>query len=163
MIVKVGFVGGTSTIDKAIQSISGGDYAGVTHAFIYLFDSVLEAEGIKHETDKYPGVWLHSPTFYDGNEHAKFINVDVPDMDGASNVARKLLGTPYSYHGCLEAAANLAGVDLPTDGELTVMCSETVTRILRAGGVEIPVDDNADMVTPIQLYEALKTIATTTE
>lgn len=43
MIVKVGFVGGTSIIDKAIQTISSGDYADVTHAFIYLFDSVLEA------------------------------------------------------------------------------------------------------------------------
>ncbi len=156
MIVKVGFVGGDSVIDKAIQSISGGDYADVTHTFIYLFGSVLEAEGIKHETDTYPGVWLHSPTYYDNNPHAKFIEVEVPNIDGAEEEARKLIGTPYSYHGCLEAAAKMAGLSLPTDGEFTVMCSETVTRILRAGGVDVLGDISADTITPIQLYETLK-------
>ena len=65
------------------------------------------------------------------------------------------MGTPYSYHGCLEAAAKLTGLDLPVDGECTVMWSEAVTRILRAGGLCICRDSVADDVTPVMLYEDL--------
>lgn len=151
--VRVGFAGGDTIIDKAIQKISGGDYADITHAFIYLFDSICEAEGIKEYDDKYPGVWLHPLDKYAGDTHVRLIDLEVPDVEAAKAEARKLLGTPYSYHGCLEVAAKLTGIDLPTDGALTVMCSETVTRILRAGGLSICPEEQADNVTPVMLYE----------
>ena len=153
--VRMGFAGGTTLIDKAIQKISGGDYADITHAFIYLLDSIAEAEGVKEYDDIYPGFWLHPPDKYAGDTHVRLIDLDVPDIEAAKAEARKLIGTPYSYHGCLEAAANLTGIDLPTDGERTVMCSEAVTRILRAGGLDACSGIEPDMVTPVMLYEDL--------
>ena len=154
-MVRVGFAGGTTLIDQAIQAVSGGDYADITHAFIFLLDSIAEAEGIKEYDDIYPGFWLHPPDKYDGDPHVKIIELDVPDLAAAQNETRRLLGTPYSYHGCLEAAAKLTGLDLPVDGECTVMCSEAVTRILRAGGLCVCPDSLADDVTPVMLYEDL--------
>lgn len=154
-LVRVGFAGGTTLIDRAIQKISGGDYADITHTFIFLFDSIAEAEGVKEYDDVYPGFWLHPPDKYDGDEHTKIVEVDVPDLAAAQEEARRLIGTPYSYHGCLEAAAKLSGLDLPVDGECTVMCSEAVTHILRAGGLCICPDNRADDVTPVMLYEDL--------
>ena len=153
--VRVGFAGGTTLLDQAIQKISGGDYVDITHAFIYLFGGIVEAEGVKEYADRYPGVWLHPADKYDGDEHAKTIEIDVPDIQTTRRKAMELIGTPYSYHGCLEAAAELAGLDLPADGELTVMCSEAVTRILRAGGLDACSGTESDMVTPVMLYEDL--------
>ena len=153
--VQVGFAGGTTLIDQAIQKISGGDYADITHAFIYLFGGIVEAEGVKEYTDRYPGVWLHPAEKYENDEHVKVLGIDVPDIRAARRKAMELIGTPYSYHGCLEAAAELAGLDLPADGELTVMCSETVTIILRAAGLDVCSGMEPDMVTPVMLYEDL--------
>ena len=150
--VRVGFAGGTTVIDKAIQVISGSEYCDVTHAFIFLLDSIAEAEGVKEYDDIYPGFWLHPPDKYAGDDHTKVVEMDVPDIAAAQAETRRLLGTPYSYHGCLEAAAKLSGMDLPVDGEHTVMCSEAVTRILRAGGLRICPDSLADDVTPVMLY-----------
>ena len=154
--MKVGFNGGNTWIDKAIQCASGSEYCNVTHAFIYVLDSVLEARGVKESADKYPGVWLHNPSKFSDDDTVKTIDVDVPDEESAMQKARELIGTPYSYTDCAEAALALVGVTLPTDGEATVMCSETVTMILRAGGVEVCGDTPADLVTPVMLYEALK-------
>lgn len=153
--IRVGFAGGTTVIDKAIQAVSGGDYADITHVFIFLLDSIAEAEGIKEYDDLYPGFWLHPLEKYNDDQHVKIIELDVPDLAAAQEETRRLLGTPYSYHGCLEAAAKLTGLDLPVDGEFTVMCSEAVTRILRAGGLCICPDSLADDVTPVMLYEDL--------
>ena len=151
--VRVGFAGGTTIIDRAIQKVSGSEYCDITHAFIFLFDSIAEAEGVKEYDDIYPGFWLHPPDKYAGDEHVKIVELDVPDIAAAQEETRRLLGTPYSYHGCLEAAAKLSGLDLPVDGELTVMCSEAVTRILRAGGLDACSGMDPDMVTPVMLYE----------
>ena len=153
--VKVGFAGGTTIIDRAIQKVSGSEYCDITHAFIFLLDSIAEAEGVKEYDDIYPGFWLHPSDKYAGDEHVKIVELDVPDLAAAQAETRRLLGTPYSYHGCLEAAAKLSGLDLPVDGEHTVMCSEAVTRILRAGGLCICPDNIADDVTPVMLYEDL--------
>lgn len=111
--VRVGFAGGTTVIDKAIQVISGSEYCDVTHAFIFLLDSIAEAEGVKEYDDIYPGFWLHPPDKYVGDEHTKVVEMDVPDIAAAQAETRRLLGTPYSYHGCLEAAAKLSGMDSP--------------------------------------------------
>jgi len=153
--IKVGFAGGDTLLDRAIQKISGGDYANITHAFIFLLDSVAEAEGVKEYSDHYPGFWLHPVDKYQGNLNVKVLGIDLPDVSAAEDEVRKLLGTPYSYHGCLEAAAKLVGFDLPADGERTVMCSEAITRILRAGGLPVCPGYQADMVTPVMLWEDL--------
>ena len=152
-VVRVGFAGGTTIIDRAIQKVSGSEYCDITHAFIFLLDSIAEAEGVKEYDDIYPGFWLHPPDKYAGDEHVKIVELDVPDLAAAQEDTRRLIGTPYSYHGCLEAAAKLSGLDLPVDGEHTVMCSEAVTMILRAGGLCICPDSMADDVTPVMLYD----------
>ena len=151
--VRVGFAGGTTLLDKAIQKVSGSEYCDITHAFIFLLDSIAEAEGVKEYDDIYPGFWLHPLDKYAGDEHVKVVELDIPDLAAAQEETRRLIGTPYSYHGCLEAAAKLSGLDLPVDGEHTVMCSEAVTMILRAGGLCICPDSMADDVTPVMLYD----------
>ena len=45
--VRVGFVGGDSWLDKAIEAASGSQYADISHAFIFLLNSIVEAEGVK--------------------------------------------------------------------------------------------------------------------
>ena len=154
--VRVGFAGGTTAIDRAIQAVSGSEYCDITHAFIYLFGGIVEAEGVKEFSDKYPGVWLHPPNKYQpSNEHVKIVEVNLPDIKDAKAKACALLGTPYSYHGCLEAAAELAGIELPVDGSHTVMCSEAVTMIIRAGGLYACSGIEPDYVTPVMLYNDL--------
>ncbi|MBP2649405.1 MAG: hypothetical protein H6Q74_230 [Firmicutes bacterium] len=53
---------------------------------------------------------------------------------------------------------DLLGVTVPGDGEKTVDCSEAVTRILQAGGLEIFLDFPADNVTPADLLRKLLVI-----
>ena len=67
--VRVGFSGGTTIIDRAIQKVSGSEYCDITHAFIFLLDSIAEAEGVKEYDDIYPGFWLHPTDKYEGDEH----------------------------------------------------------------------------------------------
>lgn len=128
------FVGGDSWLDKEIETVSEGD---VSHAAGILFDSTYEAIGLKEETDKYPGVWLHRLNKYNGNPYAKFIEVEIPDIEGLKDEARKLLGTLYGYMNCGRTAVyDLTGIQIP-DNSLTVMCSETWTRLLRGGKVNV--------------------------
>lgn len=160
MKLTIGFVGGDTWLDKAIEGISGGQYADISHSFIKgILDSILEAEGVKQYNDPYPGVWLHPLNKYEGNTHVKYVDVDVPDIEAAKSKARDLIGTVYGYTDCIATAAALVNKNLAdalSDGEKTAMCSETVTRILRAGGLDILPGIEADQISPVKLYEALK-------
>ena len=154
--VRVGFVGGDGWLDKAIEAISGSQYADISHTYIYLFDSILEAEGVKQYSDPYPGVWLHPADKYDGNPHAKTVEIDLPDLAAAQSKARELIGTLYGYSDCIVTATKfLTGYNIFSGGELTMHCSETVTQILRAGGLKVCPDLQADEVSPVLLYEDL--------
>ena len=154
--VRVGFVGGDTVIDKVIEGASGSQYADISHTFIYLLNSIVEAEGVKQYADPYPGVWLHPPAKYDGDSHAKFIDVDVPDVPAAESKARELIGTLYGYVDCLATVSKfLADCNLIPGSDRTMHCSETVTRILRAGGVSVCPELQADEVSPVLLYEDL--------
>ena len=154
--VRVGFVGGNGILDRAIEAASGSQYADISHAYIYMFDSILESEGVKQYSDPYPGVWLHPADKYDGNQHAKTVRIDVPDLEAAHAKARELIGTLYGYTDCIVTATKfLTGYNIFSGGELTMHCSETVTRILRAGGLCICPGMQADEVSPVLLYEDL--------
>jgi hypothetical protein len=155
--VRVGFVGGDSWLDKAIEAASGSQYADISHAFIFLLNSIVEAEGVKQYADPYPGVWLHPPGKYDGDSHVKIIEIDVPDMPAAESKARELIGTLYGYSDCIVTATKfLTGHNIFSGGENTMHCSETVTRILRAGGLPVCPGLQADEVSPVLLYEDLQ-------
>ena len=154
--IRVGFVGGDTVIDKVIEGASGSQYADISHTFIYLLNSIVEAEGVKQYADPYPGVWLHPPGKYDGDGHVKIVEIDVPDLPAAESKARELIGTLYGYTDCIVTATKfLTGHNIFSGGEGTMHCSETVTRILRAGGVSVCPELQADEVSPVLLYEDL--------
>jgi hypothetical protein len=172
--ITVVFVGGDSGVDKVIDTVTNGN---ISHVAIKILGGTLEALGIKDSVDKYPGVWLHDTAKYDNNPYADYIDIDLPDLASAEKKAKLLLGKFYSYIGCIEGGAyDLFGVQLhpwltkvinvltikalglPVNidtGEWTMNCSETVTRILRAGGLNILPGVDADCITPEDLRVAL--------
>jgi hypothetical protein len=174
--VTVIFVGGDSLVDDVIEKVTSGEYS---HVAININGGILESTGIIKEGDHYPGVHMRQITEYDGNPDAVFIDVDVPDLQAAELKAKYLLGKFYSYVGCVEGGAyDVFGIKLhgwitklinlllvkflhiPVNvdtGEWSMNCSETVTRILRAGGFNILPGVDADCITPMDLYRELKT------
>lgn len=146
------FVGGNDKIDKIITSVSGGDKS---HVAIKLFDCILESTGEREETDPYPGVWLHSPDKYDNNPYAEFIEVEIPDIEGFKNEARKLLGTPYGYSDCIRTGVfDLLGIEIP-DNDWVMDCSELGTRLARAGKLDILPNIEAGCIDPMRLRNAI--------
>lgn len=142
------FVGGDSKVDQLIENISQGD---VSHVACLLFDSIFESTGMKEESDPYPGVWLHRPDKYIDNPDAKFIEVDVPDIEGLKAEARRLLGTPYAYGGCLKTGLyDVLDIQLP-DNDWTMHCSETIARLLRGGQVLVLPSLKPGVIDPFRL------------
>ena len=146
------FVSGDSEVDKIIDEVSHGP---ISHVAIKILGSVLEAEGIKDPTDKFPGVWLHPLDKYDNDPHAIFIDIDIPYLIDAEGEARRLLATPYGYIDCIRGGIHdLTGIDI-RGNTITANCSETVTRILRSGCFSILPDVPPDDVTPNDIYRVL--------
>ncbi len=146
------FVGGNSFVDKAIEKVSDGE---ISHTACFLFDSTYESTGEKEEYDLYSGVWLHSPNKYTGNPDAKFIQVEVPYFDALQEEARRLLGTPYGYAQCLRTGIfDILGMQPPSP-EWTMHCSGTITRLLRAGGMNVLPDIQPGCIDPSRLYRAV--------
>ena len=151
----VGFVGGDTRLDKFIEDFSHGTDVDISHAFLMLFGSTYESTGAKEEEDPYPGVWLHSTDKFRSDPHARFVVVDVPDRRAGEDKARALLGTLYGYTDCVETGLQeLFSISIP-DNALTMHCSETVTRILRAAGLAVLPDLEAGSVSPAHLYREL--------
>ena len=136
----------TSEIDNIIDTASRGIYC---HVAIKILGSVLEALGEKDESDPYPGVWKHNITKYDNNPLAVFVEVEIPDISNAEDEAQNLIGRPYGYIDCIDGGIyDIMGKQLPSDGDFTDNCSETVVRILRDGGYNILPGVEADCLTP---------------
>jgi hypothetical protein len=146
------FVGGDTKVDKIITSVTGGVYS---HVAGFLFDSVYESTGQKEEGDPYPGVWLHDANKYNNNQYAEFIEVDIPDIEALKIEGRKLLGTPYGYIDCLRGGFfDLLGIKT-LDNDWAMDCSETWTRLLRAGGLDILTNIEAGDITPARIRQAI--------
>jgi hypothetical protein len=153
--VTVGFAGGDTSVDKVIEWFSHGEDVDISHAFIMLFDSTYESTGKKEESDPYPGVWLHNPQKFIDDSHAKFVTIDVPDIEAGKELARQLLGTPYGYTDCLRTGIEeIIGKSVP-DNDYTMHCSETVTRILRAMGVNVCPELEPGDISPVRLYKSI--------
>lgn len=146
---------GSAWYSDIIKMAEHGQY---THIAGLILDSTLESQGIKDVGDKYPGVWLHPPSKYIDGQDCKFIAVGVKNLDAMKDKAREILGTPYSFHGCIEAGLEmLFDLKPPTDGELTMMCSETWDVLLRVGepiNCTLP-DFKPDFVAPQRLFDAI--------
>lgn len=139
------FVHGDNFLSQAIQKATDSEWA---HVGIELFDGIVEA--------LFEGVTLSAKDKY-ALYRTAYLEVAVPDMEAAQAKAQQLLHTAYGYmtdnfSGAVHA---LTGIVLPGNGEKTVNCSETVTRILRAGGFEVLPEIAADSITPGDLYRAL--------
>ena len=146
------FVGGDGRVDKLIEGVSGGD---VSHVACLLFDSVYESTGMKEESDPYPGVWLHRPDKYNGNPDAQVIEVEVPNIEGLKAEARRLLGTPYAFGGCVKTGIfDMLEIELP-DNDWTMHCSETVTRLLRGGELPVLQKNKAGVIDPYYLKKSI--------
>lgn len=92
---------------------------------------------------------------YDSERHA-VMTVAIKDIAAAESKAQELLGTPYGYLDCVNGGIHdILGKVVPGDGEFTINCSEGVTRILRAGGMDLLPGIPADCVTPADLFHAL--------
>lgn len=152
--VTVIFVYGDGFIDKIIDGVTDGIYS---HTAIKILGGVVEALGVKDPGDDYPGIWLHPADKYDNNPNAKFIDVEIPDLSGAEETARKLIGKLYGYTDCIVGGLHdITGLNIPGDGDITDNCSETVPRILRGGGLNILPGIYADDITPNHLYRVLE-------
>jgi hypothetical protein len=148
------FTSGTGLISDTIKKVTGGPY---THAAVKILDSVLESYGTTLENDKYPGVWLHKPDRYDNVTDTVFIDLPIPNLPAAEDEARKLLGSPYGYSDLISSGIHsLFGKEVAASGEKINICSEAVTRILRAGGLDILPDVKADCISPMDLYRELR-------
>jgi len=143
------FVGGDSKVDKIITGVTGGTKS---HVAGILFDSVYESLGMKDEGDLYPGVWMHDPSKYINNPDVEFITLEVPDIKALEAEARNLLGTPYGYTDCVRTGS--FGTVIP-DNAYTMDCSETWTRLLRAGKLDILPGVPAGCISPVKLYEGV--------
>ena len=157
-IIKVGFAGDAGALSTIIKDVTGGEWCNISHAYLYDFmGGVYEAMGVKLDNDLYAGVWVHPNSSRDITDKSlnRLVSIEVPNMQAALEKAQELLGTPYGYTDCVSAAVFLATGEQIGDGEATCMCSETVTRILRAGGVSILPDLKADVINPAMLYKEL--------
>jgi len=149
MDVKVLFSYPVSEFGKIIDWAEGPG-EDPSHTGIIMLGGILEA---------LDNGFVKSPlTAYDGFK-TTILSVDLPDIEAAEKEAEKLLGTPYGWRACIDGGLHdLLGVTVPGDGEKTVDCSEAVTRILQAGGLEIFLDFPADNVTPADLLRKLLVI-----
>jgi hypothetical protein len=151
--VVFGFVSGDTNIDRAIKFFSDSEYYDITHTFIMLFNSTLESTGCKEESDPYPGVWLHNPNKYINNSHARFIEIDVPDINALESEARKMIGSHYSIGSCIAYfVKKVANIDFP-DFMRTCDCSELATQLLRAGERKVLRKYQANQVSPLMLFK----------
>lgn len=158
--VDIGFVGGDTWIDDVIKFFSNSYSENITHSFAIVYGRPFEAEGIKEEGTRYPGAWFTPNRYKYFNEKfkglVKYIRIEIPDLEAFEDKAVALQGTLYGYSDCLAAEyKKLTGNDALVDGETTVMCSETVSLLLRAGGLDILPNLQADQIMPVVLYHEL--------
>lgn len=155
-------------IDRTIETFSKGDYCHVAIKFSW---GIVESLGVP-ELGFMPGVRMSPINKYDGADILA-TDIELPDQVAAERKAQNLIGRFYSYIGCLEGGTydtigiklhpwivkiinwfltRFFSVSLGGDtGEWTMNCSETVTRILRAGGLEVLPGVDADCITPMDL------------
>lgn len=147
------FCHGTAWYSDVIEKVEKSPWS---HVAGIILNSTLESQGVKDPGDPYPGVWLHPPDKYRDGDNAEFVTVEIPDLRGAEDEARRLIGTLYGLIDCVDGGAlEIFGIEIPSDGAKTANCSETWTRILRGGKLNVLPDLKADSVTPHLLHDAL--------
>lgn len=156
-IITVGGVGGDGLLNKGIELFSAADYMSFSHIFIMLGGGTLEALGEREAGDTYAGVWVHNKNKYKGNPYARFFEVEVPDYESAYAKAGSLVGKPYGYFDCIRTLYfNTFGTQCDIMDETAMDCSETATRIMRAGGLDILPGIIPGCVDPTRFIKAIR-------
>jgi hypothetical protein len=102
-----------------------------------------------------PCVRISSWRKYD-NANTEVVELELPDLEAAQVEAERLLGSLYGYVDCAGGALNdIINVNLKGNGSVTNNCSEAVTRILRASGLNFLPGIEADNITPMDLKRAI--------
>lgn len=149
---------GNAWYSKIIQEVEHGP---VTHIAGLILESTLEAMGVKDPGDRYPGTWLHPPDKYIDGKDCEFIKLPVENIDRGKQLiwTGGILGTLYGYPDCITAGVyRLLGIQLPADGDITAMCSEQWTRLIREMGpigYSLP-DLQADFVDPQRFVDCVR-------
>lgn len=145
---------GNTWYDEIIKYVERGK---ITHIAGLLLNSTFEALGVKEGSDKYAGTWLHSPTKYKDGNDCEFITLRIKDLSVVEERARNLLGTPYSFHGCVSAGLLMKfNLKTPVDGSLTTMCAENYNIILANQLIDCNLPDfKPDFVAPQRFYDAI--------
>jgi len=153
----IGFSGGTTLLDKAIQYVSGAIGEDVTHVFTIVDGRPFEAMGTNKDNKPYPGAWFKPIHKYDNVPEIKYIKVEIPDADAYDSLAyEELDGRFYGFTDCVSTAIKiLTGENILIDGMKTVMCAETIALMCRAGGLNVCSDLEPDQIAPIVLYREL--------
>jgi hypothetical protein len=146
--------GDNGIIDTVIDTVEQGEFS---HSAIKILGGTFEALGVMDKGDLYPGAWLHPLDKYDNNPNVVQIDVEIPDLTYAELKATELKGTLYGYISCVTGGLHdLLGIHLRGDGEFSNDCSELVTRVLKAGGLDLFPVDYPDNITPQDLYNKLQ-------
>ena len=151
--IVVGFVGGNKNLDRAIKYFSDSEEYDITHAFTMILNSTCESRGIKEKSDPYAGVWLHDPDKFCNDITARFIEIDIPNIHNAERMARFLIGSAYGFSSCLAFfLKKVFGINFP-DNKHSCNCSETQALILRAGGLDVYPNMQANEISPLQMFQ----------
>lgn len=155
--IVVGFVGGDTNLDKAIKYFSDSENYNITHAFTMILNSTCESRGIKEVSDPYAGVWLHNPNKFVNDKSARFIEIEIPNLKNAEQMARYLIGSAYGFSSCIAFfLKKVFGINFP-DNKHSCNCSEAQALILRAGGLNVYPNMIANEISPLQMFQWVMT------
>jgi hypothetical protein len=145
MIVNIIFNGGHNIVGNGVEFFTHSQWAHVS----FVTDNALY-EAVEPKFHKIDNIHI-----YDEIDH-EILKIEVPNIEAALKKAEDLIGTPYGlWTDCIATILDDIGVNSETNGEITVHCSESVTRILRAGGLDILGTKPADKISPEDLYQEL--------
>ena len=143
--IKLIFVDGCSAASEVIKAVTGSQWS---HVGVVTKGGIVEAVA--------PRVLISSLGRYDRYPQ-EIVEVAVPDPAKAMEELKSLIGRPYGFLDCVSGGLHdLFDAEIPLTDENTVNCCEVAVRTLRAGGIKIEEDLDADCFTPGSLYTQLK-------
>ena len=143
--IKLIFVDGCNAASEVIKAVTGSQWS---HVGVMTKGGIVEAVT--------PRVLISSLGRYDRYPQ-EIVEVQVPDPAKAMEELKSLIGRPYGFLDCVSGGLHdLFDAEISLTDENTVNCCEVAVRTLRAGGVKIEEDLDANCFTPGSLYTQLK-------
>lgn len=143
--MKFIFVDGCNAASEVIKAVTGSQWS---HVGVVTKGGIVEAVA--------PRVLISSLGRYN-HYPQEIVEVEVPDPEKAMEELKSLIGRPYGFLDCVSGGLHdLFDAEISLTDESTVDCCEVAVRVLRAGGVKIDEELDADCFTPGSLYTKLK-------